>query len=313
MLYDSWEEWINHEQWAHRQRIWRCPEHNELVFDERPAYEDHVKKSHATAKHQLLSPALLTAQESVSQVCDRPCPFCLRDFDQPSEMHQHVAGHLEMVALLALPNLDNVDEDSQASNTNSNSANRNYAHSRTGDFESAELPTFPENDRASEDVNSRKGTNLRPKLTARSLAFLSSTGVLAKSGKLYSGDMIEQWLGTAAPQPAPSTSEARFESEGSKPQSPNYSLRYTGLDHPQNSILGEDSSDHQSSLSYRLQHSNLEDTDGPIIDYFDSRNAISGRENVSRPQAYDARYITNSRNDISRRGNVSKPDVRYLE
>ena len=206
MLYGSWEEWINHEQWAHRQRIWRCPEHNELVFDERPAYEDHVKKSHATAKHQLLSPALLIAHESVSQVCDRPCPFCLRDFDQPSEMHQHVAGHLEMVALLALPNLDNVDEDSQASNTNSKSANRNYAQSRNGDFESTEPLNFPGNDRASEDVESRKGTNLRPKLTAQRLDFLNSTRFSAEAGKLYSGDMIEQWRGIDAPEPAPSTS-----------------------------------------------------------------------------------------------------------
>ncbi|KAL2040641.1 hypothetical protein N7G274_006620 [Stereocaulon virgatum] len=103
--------------------------------------------------------------------------------------------------------------------------------------------------------------------------------------------MIEQWRGINAPQPAPSTSEARFQSEGSKAQYPKWTRGPIGVDHPQNQTLGQGSSDVQSPLSCRLQHGNLEDTEGPITDYFDSHNAISGRVNVTRLQPYENRYL----------------------
>lgn len=78
---------------------------------------------------QLLSPELLQSQESISQVCDRPCPFCQREYERPIDLQQHIAGHLESTALLSLPNLDSVEEKSEAGQVNSNSANRNYAES----------------------------------------------------------------------------------------------------------------------------------------------------------------------------------------
>ena len=42
-------------------------------------------------------------------------------------MQPHLAGHLEMIALLSLPNLDDIDNSSEAGKVESNEANRNYA------------------------------------------------------------------------------------------------------------------------------------------------------------------------------------------
>ena len=104
-----------------------------------------MKTYHAASMHHLLSPELLQSQESVSQVCDRPCPFCQREYERPIDLQHHVAGHLESTALLSLPNLDNVEEGSKAGQVNSNSANRNYADSRADDFDRMEPLHFSEN------------------------------------------------------------------------------------------------------------------------------------------------------------------------
>lgn len=105
-----------------------------------------MKAYHAASKHELLSDELLNHQESVSQECDRPCPFCQHEFERPIDLQQHIASHLESTALLSLPNLDNITKDSEAREVNSNSANRNYAESRASDFDRTEPLNFLEND-----------------------------------------------------------------------------------------------------------------------------------------------------------------------
>ena len=140
VLYYSWEEWTRHEQCAHQQSIWRCPEHPQHEYVELAAYEDHVRTYHAASIHQQLSSELVKSQESVSQVCDRPCPFCRFEIERSIDLQQHIAGHLESIALLALPHMDDTDENSEAGNANSNSTNRNYAESKAGDTLTARSP-----------------------------------------------------------------------------------------------------------------------------------------------------------------------------
>ena len=106
---------------------------------------------HQESKHQLLSAELLKSRQSISQVTDKPCPFCQRDFERPYDLQQHIAGHLESIALLSLPNLDDIDENSARGNTNSNSANRNYAESRADDFDHSEPPIIYESDHLGSD------------------------------------------------------------------------------------------------------------------------------------------------------------------
>ena len=144
VLYDNRDEWLRHEQWTHR-RVWRCPEHPQLEFTEQSSYKSHVKDGHAERMENLLSPALVEAQKFAMKTIDRPCPFCHAVFEDITKMQEHVASHLETIALLSLPKLDDLDQDSMAEGASSNAANRNAAGSRTGDFVDEDLPSFAEN------------------------------------------------------------------------------------------------------------------------------------------------------------------------
>ena len=148
---------------------------------------------HADSKHLLLSSELLTAQESVSCALDRPCPFCLQDYEDVFEMQQHVASHLEAVALLSVPNLY---EGKKSAKGNSNSANSNHAESKAGDFDSTEVLLFPENEgpghlRSSSGAEKRA---FRTKLAIMNQSFneASSESVIAKSR--YYADLVRDWL-----------------------------------------------------------------------------------------------------------------------
>ena len=148
---------------------------------------------HPDSKNLLLSLELLTAQESVSCALDRPCPFCLQDYEDAFEMQQHVASHLEAVALLSVPNLD---EDKKSAKGNSNSANSNHAESKAGDFDSTEVLLFPENEgpghlRSSSEAEKRA---FRTKLGIMNQSFneASSESVIAKSR--YYEDLVGDWL-----------------------------------------------------------------------------------------------------------------------
>ena len=155
-----------------------------------------MKTYHAASMHYLLSSELLQSQESVSQVCDRPCPFCQREYERPIDLQHHVAGHLEATALLSLPNLDNVEEGSEAGQVNSNSANRNYAESRVDDFDRMEPLVFSENDHSG-DIPKMTSTSkelFRRKLEVESVPFDSMNEVNVEARQAYSSDLAGEWL-----------------------------------------------------------------------------------------------------------------------
>ena len=195
VIYDSWEEWTRHEQWTHQQRIWRCLEHPQHEYVELAAYEDHVRIYHAESVHQLLSTELLKSQESISQECDRPCPFCQCDFERPHDMQQHLAGHLEMIALLSLPNLDDIDTNSGAGKVESNEANRNYAESKADDFDSTEPLVFRDDDRADAPPATETDTEVfELGLKAESISFESRNEATIEAHEIYSKAIVEKWL-----------------------------------------------------------------------------------------------------------------------
>ena len=155
-----------------------------------------MKTYHAASMHHLLSSELLQSQESVSQVCDRPCPFCQREYERPLDLQNHVAGHLESTALLSLPNLDKIDENSEAGQANSNSANRNYAESRADDFNHMEPLVFSEND-LSGDIPRMTETSkelFRRKLEVESVSFVTMNEFSVEARQGYSSDLAGEWL-----------------------------------------------------------------------------------------------------------------------
>ena len=195
-LYDSWEEWTRHEQWAHQQRTWRCLEHPQHEYVELAAYQDHVRTYHAASMVQLLSTELITSQESVSQVCDRPCPFCQREFERRNDLQQHIAGHLEMIALLSLPNLDDIKDVPEAGEANSNSANPHLAESNADDFDDTEPLVFLENERAEKNpvVTDAERELFKIKLKNESFSFESVHEVSVEARQAYSNVIVGEWL-----------------------------------------------------------------------------------------------------------------------
>ena len=196
VLYESWEEWTRHEQWTHQQRIWRCLEHPQNEYVHLADYEDHVRIYHAKSAHQMLSSELLKSRESVSQECDRPCPFCQRDFERPHDMQHHLAGHLEIIALLSLPNLDDIDNNSEAGKVESNEANRNYAESKADDFDCSVPLVFREND-GSEDTPLATTTDtdlFEINLKAENILFESRNKTTIEANETYSKEIVGKWL-----------------------------------------------------------------------------------------------------------------------
>ena len=143
-----------------------------------------MELQHADSKLLLLSSELLTAQESVSRALDRPCPFCHRDYDT-FEMQQHVASHLEAVALLSVPNLD---EDKKSGEGNSKSANSNRAESKAGDFDFTEVLVFPENE-GPDELRSPSGAERRAFKTELELLWGYNTDI-----ELPTLDDTETWI-----------------------------------------------------------------------------------------------------------------------
>ena len=145
--------------------------------------------------HQLLSSELLNSQESVSQVCDRPCPFCQRGFERPIDLQQHIACHLESTALLSLPNLDDNDGSSEDRQVNSNTANRKYAESRAGDFDPTEPLLFLDDHSGDISVATEIDKELfELKLKAESVSFESMNESNAEVRQAYSSELARGWL-----------------------------------------------------------------------------------------------------------------------
>ena len=146
-LYESRDQWIQHEQWNHM-CFWRCPK-DEIEFENLSAYEDHIITQHpaaTTAGNKLLSDGVLETQRFLTEQPSRSCPFCDVDLEGVEEMYDHIGGHLETVAMLAIPTLDDRDLQSSPDAASSHAAGRDVDGSRKNEFETALSVLFPEND-----------------------------------------------------------------------------------------------------------------------------------------------------------------------
>ena len=184
---------MHHEQWAHRQRTWRCPDHPHHEYTTRSAHEDHVKMQYVDSKLLLLSSELLTAQESVSRALDRPCSFCHLEYEDTFEMQQHVASHLEAVALLSVPTLD---EDKETAKGNSNSASSNHAESKAGDFDFTKKLFLPDNEGPDELQSSSEAEKqaFRTKLRILCQSFHNASSEFAISSSRDCEQAVRDWL-----------------------------------------------------------------------------------------------------------------------
>ena len=127
--------------------FWRCPK-DEIEFEDLSAYEDHIITQHPAATaagNKILSDGVLETQRFLTEQPSRSCPFCDVDLEGVEEMYDHIGGHLETVAMLAIPTLDDRDLQSNPDAASSEAAGRDVDGSRKNDFEKALPVLFPEN------------------------------------------------------------------------------------------------------------------------------------------------------------------------
>ena len=163
--YDTRRDWIAHEISSHR-RIWRCLEHADLTFQNLKAYEEHLQEEHQH-EEQLQSSQLLKAGESTSVLPDRPCPFCQVELSSAAALQDHIAFHLERIALFALPRSTGVEDESFEGGSWSGQAAGQNDSSRGDGADLDTLSTFSAASHATPDPQMGGSQGQLPKLTTK--------------------------------------------------------------------------------------------------------------------------------------------------
>ncbi|KAH8680424.1 hypothetical protein BGZ61DRAFT_456675 [Ilyonectria robusta] len=100
-LYKSRRQWQEHENSAHR-KTWRCNKHSQAIFPSPNGLRTHFHHEHeelAESEIEELLPILASAHADDREFC----PICLQNCPFPKGLTNHIANHLERIALFALP------------------------------------------------------------------------------------------------------------------------------------------------------------------------------------------------------------------
>ena len=97
------EEWFQHELDHHRLlKVWFCqPCTNE--FDHREAFELHLREEHKTDASHLPIMISLCQRYSEKTIIHQACPFCEVSSMTSQQLKEHVANHIEQLALMTIP------------------------------------------------------------------------------------------------------------------------------------------------------------------------------------------------------------------
>ena len=100
------EEWFQHELDNHRlHKFWYCqPCANE--FDQRELFELHIVEKHKTDPSHLSTMVALCQKFSEKTIANQACPFCGASNMMPQVLKDHIANHMEQLALMTLPSVE---------------------------------------------------------------------------------------------------------------------------------------------------------------------------------------------------------------
>ncbi|KAF5698711.1 kinase domain-containing protein [Fusarium mundagurra] len=108
-LYQSRKAWVDHEEAMHRPS-WRCRDHPEALYATSASFQSHLLQEHdrGISGEQL---ADLTNVSKLGRVDDRDaCPICFEKRPFPKGLTNHLANHLERIALFSLPRTISSDD-----------------------------------------------------------------------------------------------------------------------------------------------------------------------------------------------------------
>lgn len=151
-LFNSTDDWFNHMQWQHTLE-WSCqaPGHEDHIFHSQIHFEQHMRSHHEGSFTESQLPTLISKGARPSSHTFEVCPLCHDDlavsnpltssndpfraatFNSVPNFRQHIAQHLDMLALLSLPERADLDENLS-----------NERQSQSADLSTlAEKETFP--------------------------------------------------------------------------------------------------------------------------------------------------------------------------
>jgi hypothetical protein len=94
-----------------------------MVFNTRAEFEQHLAREHSLKSKSTDLENFVKDSETVSTLPDRNCPFCLHAADTLEALQNHVATHLQRIALYALPRSTDLKDGSRESEGASGQAN----------------------------------------------------------------------------------------------------------------------------------------------------------------------------------------------
>ncbi|KAF6839586.1 ankyrin repeat protein [Colletotrichum plurivorum] len=111
-MYINRASWIEHEAQAHR-RVWRCFEHKDLFRSEQELIR------HLEVEHQTLTQVQLRGVSGLAHAASKDersvCPFCLSCGPHEKELADHMALHMERLALFSMPRSVGIEADDDKS------------------------------------------------------------------------------------------------------------------------------------------------------------------------------------------------------
>lgn len=134
--YDNFKEWVAHEERSHR-TVWQCAEHPEETLYSESKWREHMNGHHRGDKQSTQS--AIIEQNTPDVIGTRQCPIC----PEETATNEHVAIHLQQLALFALPKSTGLEDDTGSINQDSAAMN---AASGQSDIDDLERLSFSDTD-----------------------------------------------------------------------------------------------------------------------------------------------------------------------
>jgi hypothetical protein len=127
-MYATRHDWIYHEMQMHR-RQWKCQK-CDVGFHSKASMADHLREIHSESVATQLSIFLEMSERPIDDDRRMKCVLCPSQLSL-SRLLEHLAQHMEEIALFVLPSLSDDDEDAK-----SNAARLSRDHDQNGQEDS---------------------------------------------------------------------------------------------------------------------------------------------------------------------------------
>ena len=111
-MFEKRSQWFSHELQIHR-REWCCNEIGHQVFLDKTLFIEHLRYSHSELNSRTELAKVVSLFERPSTTSMTPCPFCMDEDTKNLSLiryEKHIARHMEILALFALPRDHGPDE-----------------------------------------------------------------------------------------------------------------------------------------------------------------------------------------------------------